>query len=113
MLIRESTRETCKTCGSTTKVHEAAHGCDWCRKVIDLQKKGVEYDEVTVFLNESDSRSTRYMLCSVDCVVAWLRAFKPPKDFYFISMPLLSGAKKFQAFQKHLTGANQKRRNRR
>lgn len=101
MIIRPREYKTCSECGSNHLIHEEAVGCDSCAKVVDLARKHTGYHEVTVFFSDN-TKTQYYMMCSILCTVKWLRAFKIPKNFQFISLPLLSGANTLRQFRKHL-----------
>lgn len=101
MIVRERKYEECGECHTRKLVQEEAHGCDRCNRIIDLAKNA-RYHKLSVFQNASDSRSKEHIFCSVKCVIGWLRAFRPPKDFYFMSLPLFEGKRDFNEFQKHL-----------
>lgn len=85
MLLRERKYNTCKSCTQrTTLVCDESYGCDQCRKEIDMQKKGVEYLEATIF--NHDDQTTRLQFCSWKCC---LKKLKTVKSDYFVSLPYL------------------------
>lgn len=103
MIIREREYNTCSTCGDTRLVKDEAYGCDQCQTVIDVAKKGVDYLEITVF--HAIDKTDHYRVCGLKCLFAWLLAFKPPKDFTFINMPLISGRVRWREFTRYLRAA--------
>jgi len=103
-IIQERKYEKCKTCGANGKViQEELYGCDRCQRRIDLAKD--ERHEVTVFFT-GNAAVEHYYFCSVRCVVQWLRAFRRPKNFNFVSLPLFQGRRFFE-FQQWLGASEQ------
>jgi hypothetical protein len=76
--------ETCECCGSRKRIEEEQVACDQCHKV--LSEEGSRFD-ITVHLHEGAAE--HYYFDSVACSVKWLNKWKAPRDFYFISLPLL------------------------
>lgn len=69
------------------RISDDVYGCDECKKVIDFNKKDVEYLEITVFNNDLDRDASRHQLCSWECVFNYLP--KVESD-YFVSLPYLN-----------------------
>lgn len=99
MKIHDAQFDECGTCHARTRVKDEVHGCDQCRKILNFDVKDAVYLDVTVFRKIGNAR---HVFCSVRCVMSWLRAFKPPKGFRFMSLPLFSGRAQLRAVQQHL-----------
>ena len=85
MLIKEQKYRTCKSCQARHSIGEEVYGCDTCRKEIDLNKKGVEYLDATVFRHNGEA-AKHMQFCSWKCAMKSLRKVKSD---YFISLPFL------------------------
>lgn len=99
MVVRPAEYSECGSCGTRKQIRAEAMGCDQCAKVMDFAKnKNLTYHDLTVF----GEGSTHHIFCGVPCVFKWLRAFKPKKDYRFMSLPLFSGKATFRDVQSHL-----------
>jgi hypothetical protein len=86
MLLHECVYSVCKACDQRVKrLSDETYGCDTCRAVIDLNHKGSEYLEATVF-HHNDTATKRLQFCSWRCCV---KKLKTVKTDYFISLPYL------------------------
>lgn len=98
MLLKEQKWEDCPTCKRHGKIiQQEVYGCDVCKKEIDLNKKGAEYLDATVFHHDQEKAAEHMHFCSWRCVI---RGLKKVKTDYFISLPFLhygSGAKGLMA----------------
>ena len=85
MLLKDIKFEKCKSCGANKRtIQERVYGCDNCKKVIDLNKKRIDWLEVTVF--HQGSKADHHHLCSWKCVIRFVRKVKSD---YFITLPFL------------------------
>ena len=100
MLIRKRVYSTCECCQATKLVSDEAYGCDTCRKAIDFNEKDVEYHRATIFTHNDGNTDVTF--CSVRCFMKWLKTFKPPKGYNFLSLPLFSGASTLRDVQSYL-----------
>lgn len=99
MKIRDAEYAECGSCGNRRQIRAEAMGCDQCAKMMDFAKnKDFVYHDITVF----GEANTHHIFCSVGCVFRWLRAFKPKKDYRFMSLPLFSGKATWREVQSHL-----------
>ena len=86
MLLKNREWEKCKECGAHKKlISEDVYGCDYCKKVIDLNKKQEDWLEITIFYHDEEEKHLQ--LCSWKCVLKILPTLKTD---YFISLPYLS-----------------------
>lgn len=100
MIIREAEYKDCPTCGARRSSRAPVYGCDRCGKVIDVEKR-VGYLDMAIFF-KGNKESKHHLLCGLPCVIAWLHAFRIPRDFSFLNIPLLSGRANVLEFRKHL-----------
>ena len=99
MKLSDTTYSECKSCGARARLRDEVHGCDTCHKVLDFNTPGLDYHRTTVF---GESVNKDYIFCSVQCFVKWLKAFKPARDYRFMSLPLFSGKKLLRDLQGRL-----------
>jgi len=75
----------CKQCKATIKQQETAVFCDYCNKLIGLERY---YLDITVFKVNDETEHVEF--CSWKCVFAWLKKNKSKmKNWNFISLPYI------------------------
>jgi hypothetical protein len=97
-VTREAQYSECGSCGTRHLVKAESFGCERCDKTLDMSKPHSDYIEATIFGGDTE-RAEHYYFCGVRCFIAWFRTFKVPKNYDFISFPLLSGRKKLAEFR--------------
>jgi len=98
MKIKDAVEDRCPTCGSLrTTLEEEQYGCDYCKKIIDLEdnkygNKESPHLSVTVFLIDRDEtdRVDHLTFCSWKCLYSKIREYKHRTNIDFISFPYLS-----------------------
>lgn len=98
MKIKDSIIERCSKCKSFLKIiEEEQFGCDFCKKIINLQNskyhnKTSSHLDVTIFYksNNSDDHIERLQFCSWKCLYSKLKKFQKKKNIDFIALPYLS-----------------------
>ena len=89
MLLKEEKWESCKSCGTRTKIiQQQTYGCDNCKKVIDFNKDDVEYLEFSIFHNNEEAQ--RKVVCSWLCFSKLIKKLIRNKETdYFINLPFI------------------------
>ena len=86
MKLQDQKWNKCPTCErNTTVLQEQKYGCDQCKKEIDLNKKGIEYLDMTIFHHHKETEHLQY--CSWKCC---LKQLPKIKSDYFINLPFLT-----------------------
>jgi hypothetical protein len=88
MKLKDEVWTNCECCGKRKdRISDEIYGCDSCGKVIDMNKKGIEYLSSTVFTNSSEMKTKEYVFCSWKCC---LEKMSKVKTDYFINLPYLT-----------------------
>lgn len=85
MIIQQREYEKCPTCQSTKSITEEVYGCDECGAVIDLNKRGVDWLNLSV-CHKNNNSAEDLNFCSWKCLFNRLPNIKTD---YFISLPQL------------------------
>lgn len=103
MIIKEEEYKVCSECYHRTFVRDAVHVCDGCKKIeIDLNNTKTSYLEISV---HKEYDHDRFYFCSWGCVVTFLKTFKRPKHFRFLTLPYVSDygkGKDFKSFMSYI-----------
>lgn len=97
MKIKDAVEDRCPTCGSLRNtLEEEQYGCDYCKKVIDLEdcskynRRISPHLEVEIFYIEEDKPVENLTFCSWNCFYLKIKEYKDRTDISFIALPYLS-----------------------
>lgn len=99
MKIKDAIEKRCPTCNAyIMTIEEEQHGCDFCKKVIDLKddkygnRESHHLEPIIFYKNKTyiNKDSKRLTFCSWKCVFDYLKTLRNNKKIDFVSLPYLS-----------------------